>query len=194
MKWRSADGRKAHAALAPGAIDGRGNADNSVRCAGSRVDHRTAARDRPDRTGYPIEYPRPDLDMEADLGIDSIKRVEILGKLRDEFRQPENLSDSAEVMDDLARARTLGEIVDRMATLGGRGGESDPRFPIRDSRSEIANPVPRFRPPIPELGSMTTDRKHRIPPRRQGKTRLGQGALRRVWKPSTPRCLENGSG
>ena len=38
-----------------------------------------------DRTGYPIETLGLDLDMEADLGIDSIKRVEILGKLRDEF-------------------------------------------------------------------------------------------------------------
>ena len=32
-----------------------------------------------DRTGYPIETLGLDLDMEADLGIDSIKRVEILG-------------------------------------------------------------------------------------------------------------------
>ena len=38
-----------------------------------------------DRTGYPIETLGLDLDIEADLGIDSIKRVEILGKLRDEF-------------------------------------------------------------------------------------------------------------
>src|SRR5262249_54673481 len=31
-----------------------------------------------DRTGYPIEMLGLDLDMEADLGIDSIKRVEVL--------------------------------------------------------------------------------------------------------------------
>jgi len=49
-----------------------------------------------DRTGYPIETLGLDLDMEADLGIDSIKRVEILAKLRDEFPALKGLSDSAE--------------------------------------------------------------------------------------------------
>ncbi len=70
-----------------------------------------------DRTGYPIETLGLDLDMEADLGIDSIKRVEILGRLRDELPSLKSLSDTAEVMDALARARTLGAIVDRMAEL-----------------------------------------------------------------------------
>ena len=36
-----------------------------------------------ERTGYPAEMLGLDLDLEADLGIDSIKRVEILGTLRD---------------------------------------------------------------------------------------------------------------
>ena len=70
-----------------------------------------------DRTGYPIETLGLDLDMEADLGIDSIKRVEILGKLRDEFPGLKALSDSPEMMDAMARARTLGVIVDRMASM-----------------------------------------------------------------------------
>jgi len=70
-----------------------------------------------DRTGYPIETLGLDLDMEADLGIDSIKRVEILGKLRDEFPSLKGLSESAEVMDALARARTLGMIAERMVSL-----------------------------------------------------------------------------
>jgi acyl transferase domain-containing protein/NAD(P)H-dependent flavin oxidoreductase YrpB (nitropropane dioxygenase family)/acyl carrier protein len=73
-----------------------------------------------DRTGYPIESLEPNLDMEADLGIDSIKRVEILGKLRDEFPSLNGLSESAEDMDALARARTLGAIVDRMTSLAPR--------------------------------------------------------------------------
>jgi acyl transferase domain-containing protein len=34
-----------------------------------------------DRTGYPPDMLDPDLDLEADLGIDSIKRIEILGAL-----------------------------------------------------------------------------------------------------------------
>jgi acyl transferase domain-containing protein/NAD(P)H-dependent flavin oxidoreductase YrpB (nitropropane dioxygenase family) len=70
-----------------------------------------------DRTGYPIETLGLDLDLEADLGIDSIKRVEILGKLRDEFPGLKALSDTPEMMDAMARARTLGVIVDRITSL-----------------------------------------------------------------------------
>ena len=74
-----------------------------------------------DRTGYPIETLGLELDMEADLGIDSIKRVEILGKLRDEFPGLSDLTESTETMDALTQARTLGAIVDRMVSAGGLG-------------------------------------------------------------------------
>ena len=98
-----------------------------------------------DRTGYPIETLGLDLDMEADLGIDSIKRVEILGKMRDEFPALKALSDSAEAMDALARARTLGVIVDRMSALAEKlNGTSDkaPLAPILSSRSPNGNGKP----------------------------------------------------
>ena len=36
-----------------------------------------------DKTGYPLEMLTDDMDIEADLGIDSIKRVEILSSLRE---------------------------------------------------------------------------------------------------------------
>ena len=36
-----------------------------------------------ERTGYPLDMLGPDLDLEADLGIDSIKRLEIIGDLAD---------------------------------------------------------------------------------------------------------------
>jgi acyl transferase domain-containing protein/NAD(P)-dependent dehydrogenase (short-subunit alcohol dehydrogenase family) len=70
-----------------------------------------------DRTGYPIETLGLELDIEADLGIDSIKRVEILGKLRDEFPDLKGAADSPDAMEALARARTLAAIIDRMADL-----------------------------------------------------------------------------
>ncbi len=38
-----------------------------------------------ERTGYPADMLDPDLDLEADLGIDSIKRIEILGEMRDKL-------------------------------------------------------------------------------------------------------------
>ena len=60
-----------------------------------------------ERTGYPPEVLRLELDLEAELGIDSIKRVEILGKLRDAFPQLGNASDP-EAMDRLVSADARG--------------------------------------------------------------------------------------
>ena len=52
-----------------------------------------------------------DQDIEAELGIDSIKRVEILGALQRVLPEPVALALKAR-MDVLTRAKTLGTIVD----------------------------------------------------------------------------------
>ncbi|MDH5403301.1 MAG: acyltransferase domain-containing protein, partial [Candidatus Heimdallarchaeota archaeon] len=46
-----------------------------------------------DKTGYPIDMLDPNLDMEADLGIDTVKQAEIFGVIREEYNleQDENL-------------------------------------------------------------------------------------------------------
>jgi acyl carrier protein len=62
-----------------------------------------------EKTGYPAEMLEADMDMEADLGIDSIKRVEILGAM--EERVPGLPAVQA---DQLAELRTLGQIIDLM--------------------------------------------------------------------------------
>ena len=59
-----------------------------------------------EKTGYPIEMIELTQDLESDLGIDSIKRVEILAAVRD--REPTLPSVDPGRM---ARMRTLGEIV-----------------------------------------------------------------------------------
>ncbi|MBI1825124.1 MAG: polyketide synthase dehydratase domain-containing protein [Planctomycetes bacterium] len=62
-----------------------------------------------DRTGYPTDMLGLDLDMEADLGIDSIKRVEILGALQ---QRSANGGESTQVdMEAVARLKTLRQIV-----------------------------------------------------------------------------------
>lgn len=62
-----------------------------------------------EKTGYPVETLEMDMDMEADLGIDSIKRVEILGAMQTRF--PELPKIEAAVLGEL---RTLGQIVETM--------------------------------------------------------------------------------
>jgi polyketide-type polyunsaturated fatty acid synthase PfaA len=64
-----------------------------------------------EKTGYPTEMLELDMDMEADLGIDSIRRVEILGALQERF--PNSSQPEAE---DVAELRTLGQIVGFMQT------------------------------------------------------------------------------
>jgi acyl carrier protein len=64
-----------------------------------------------EKTGYPTEMLELEMDMEADLGIDSIRRVEILGALQERF--PNSSQPEAE---DVAELRTLGQIVSFMQT------------------------------------------------------------------------------
>ena len=62
-----------------------------------------------EKTGYPVEILELSMDMEADLGIDSIKRVEILGGLLEIY--PDLPKPNPEEIGEL---RTLGEIANYM--------------------------------------------------------------------------------
>ncbi len=62
-----------------------------------------------ERTGYPQEMLGLDQDMEADLGIDSIKRVEIFGALRD-LSGDSALSGDGD-MEAVAKLKTLRQVV-----------------------------------------------------------------------------------
>ncbi|MFG2981182.1 SDR family NAD(P)-dependent oxidoreductase [Streptomyces sp. NPDC048258] len=65
------------------------------------------------RTGYPRDMLDPGLDLEADLSIDSIKRVEIIGALADRIGLPRDAGGSAEsAVEELSRIKTLRGIVD----------------------------------------------------------------------------------
>jgi acyl carrier protein/nucleoside 2-deoxyribosyltransferase len=65
-----------------------------------------------EKTGYPCEMLELEMDMEADLGIDSIKRVEILGALQERFPSAPQPN-----LEDLAELRTLAQIAAYMAQL-----------------------------------------------------------------------------
>ena len=65
-----------------------------------------------EKTGYPVEMLELDMDMEADLGIDSIKRVEILGGMQETY--PDLPKPNIEELGDL---RTIGQIVNYLETL-----------------------------------------------------------------------------
>ena len=70
-----------------------------------------------DKTGYPVEMLEPGMALEADLGIDSIKRVEIFAAVQDALPGLPELAHS-----DIGRLRTLDDIaVYLQAHLGNSG-------------------------------------------------------------------------
>ncbi|MFN5952855.1 MAG: beta-ketoacyl synthase N-terminal-like domain-containing protein [Dolichospermum sp.] len=83
-----------------------------------------------EKTGYPVEMLELDMDMEADLGIDSIKRVEILGAMQEAY--PNLPKPNIEELGDL---RTIGQIVNYLQTLVG--GEK--KKPYTDVNSVTLN-------------------------------------------------------
>jgi acyl transferase domain-containing protein/NAD(P)H-dependent flavin oxidoreductase YrpB (nitropropane dioxygenase family) len=102
-----------------------------------------------ERTGYPVEALSPGQDMEADLGIDSIKRVEILTLFARRFP-----SLGATVPQQLRAARTLQDVVTVLGeNLNGGAVASAP---------EPQTPAPPARPaaeaaPAPASTSSSVD-------------------------------------
>jgi hypothetical protein len=83
-------------------------------------------------TGYPVEMLGLDMDIEADLGIDSIKRVEILSTL--EERSP-GLPPIAP--EDMGRLKTLGQIIELFSAPAPRAAmpAAEPASPTPEERA-----------------------------------------------------------
>jgi phosphopantetheine--protein transferase-like protein len=107
-----------------------------------------------DRTGYPPEMIDLNLDLEADLGIDSIKRVEILGS----FQQQTGFLEAGD-MDQLSSRKTLQGVIDFVVERM-RAGDAPTESPPGDSSDVAAAategdglvpPLPREFPFITEV-------------------------------------------
>jgi acyl transferase domain-containing protein/phosphopantetheinyl transferase (holo-ACP synthase) len=67
-----------------------------------------------EKTGYPVDMFKPEHDLEADLGIDSIKRVEIFGLLKEK-----KISRYADDIDKLPGLKTFRGIIDFLVNGNG---------------------------------------------------------------------------
>ncbi|MYY04568.1 type I polyketide synthase [Streptomyces sp. SID4913] len=97
----------------PVPVDGDGDGDGVVSLSPSELEAlllSAVAR----LTGYPADMLDMDMELEADLGVDSIKRVEILSAVRRELGDL-----AAGDFGHLGRLHTLREIVDALATGPG---------------------------------------------------------------------------
>ncbi|OZM71650.1 erythronolide synthase [Amycolatopsis antarctica] len=83
-----------------------------------------------ERTGYPVDMIEPDLDLEADLSVDSIKRAEIAGELASRL----GLTAADGDVEELSKARTAAELA---GLLGGGGAQDEPAPPAAPVESEV---------------------------------------------------------
>ncbi|MEX2186221.1 MAG: SDR family NAD(P)-dependent oxidoreductase [Pirellulales bacterium] len=108
-----------------------------------------------DKTGYPVETLDLDMSLDADLGIDSIKRVEIMSAVQ------ERLPDAPAVRpDDLGRLQTLRQIVAFLSTHSFAPAAQTPPplasptpFPSANSASSASCVANKPSPPTPDFAS-----------------------------------------
>ena len=67
-----------------------------------------------EKTGYPVEMIQPNMDLEGELGIDSIKRVEILSAMKDRVPALPDLDTGK-----MSKLRTMAEIVNYFESSPG---------------------------------------------------------------------------
>ncbi len=72
-----------------------------------------------EKTGYPVEMLDLDMEMEAGLGIDSIKQVEILSELQERLPGMPEIEPS-----ELATLRTLRDVADKLRAAPGASAEA----------------------------------------------------------------------
>ncbi|MFJ5156195.1 SDR family NAD(P)-dependent oxidoreductase [Streptomyces sp. NPDC088353] len=96
-------------------------------------------------TGYPAEMLNVDMELEADLGVDSIKRVEILSAVR---RRVGDVATGD--VGELGKLRTLREIIEAL-TAGGR----PPAAPAPNSPTVTGSPA-ETAAAVPDIPAMRT--------------------------------------
>jgi acyl transferase domain-containing protein/NAD(P)H-dependent flavin oxidoreductase YrpB (nitropropane dioxygenase family)/acyl carrier protein len=100
-----------------------------------------------ERTGYPIDMIEPDLDLEADLSIDSIKRTEIVGELAIRLGIATDVAALSDAdLREPAQARTAGAIAQWLASKDGPSPAPVAQTGAPDDRQAAAEPVPHGDP------------------------------------------------
>jgi acyl transferase domain-containing protein/acyl carrier protein len=88
-----------------------------------------------DRTGYPVDMVRLDMDLVDDLGIDSIKRVEIFSAVQQRAEELVGEPLSAEVA-ELSKLRTLREIAECLGRQDSAAPRATSAVPVAGSGAE----------------------------------------------------------
>ncbi|GAB0156921.1 type I polyketide synthase [Chryseobacterium sp. Alg-005] len=93
-----------------------------------------------DKTGYPHEMLGMEMDLEADLSIDSIKRVEIIGTLKAELGSfSSNTANEDTIMEQLAGIKTLNGLVSWLTEYSGTSNTTEKKVTVETVPSNIQN-------------------------------------------------------
>jgi acyl transferase domain-containing protein/NAD(P)H-dependent flavin oxidoreductase YrpB (nitropropane dioxygenase family)/short-subunit dehydrogenase len=79
-----------------------------------------------ERTGYPADLIEPDLDLEAELSIDSIKRAEIAGEVAASLGMSADSDTDAARFEELVKLRTVRSIVEWLEALAAPAPQEPP--------------------------------------------------------------------
>ena len=105
-------------------------------------------------TGYPVEMIKPDMDIEADMGIDSIKRVEILSAIEEKIPGLQTVSPG-----DMGRLKTLGQIA---AYLGGSHSVSPTDVKPVETPANAASALAETTTAVPESEAAPEPLRRRV--------------------------------
>ncbi len=88
-----------------------------------------------EKTGYPKDLLNPDLDMESDLGIDTVKQAEIFGLLRDSYALPPQ--EGMQIKDYPTLRKVAGYVASRLG-----GAAPPPTSVLATESAESGKPTP----------------------------------------------------
>jgi acyl transferase domain-containing protein/NAD(P)H-dependent flavin oxidoreductase YrpB (nitropropane dioxygenase family)/NADP-dependent 3-hydroxy acid dehydrogenase YdfG/acyl carrier protein len=108
-----------------------------------------------DRTGYPRELLGLDLNLEADLGIDSIKRVEIMGAFRRQLG-PDHEQRISRAMEQFTGVKTLRGIIDTTAAILSTSPTTPASLAPQAQMTSPAAPTPVTAPTIASAAAPDT--------------------------------------
>lgn len=109
-----------------------------------------------DKTGYPQDILKMEMSLEADLGIDSIKRVEILSAVQDRFPELPEVDATA-----MASLQTLGEVLAYMEQQSG--ASSSNAAGLTDARNDAPQIAPASAPSNGKTAKVERRRLHALP-------------------------------
>jgi NAD(P)-dependent dehydrogenase (short-subunit alcohol dehydrogenase family)/acyl carrier protein len=113
------------------------------------------------RTGYPADMLGADLDLEADLSVDSIKRTEIITALAGRLGLTTEGTDAESVVEELAKIKTISGLTDWLTEHTGHTGHTGGDGPAE--KKVVADEPPSF-VPDKKVGRFGSPRRFTVEP------------------------------